>query len=45
MRQDESYDALLYTENDNEDIQDWLDQTGWSSQTTVASIKAEFKTL
>jgi hypothetical protein len=45
MRLDENYDALLFTENDNEAIQDWLDQTGWSSQTTVASIKAELKTL
>ena len=45
IRQDENYDALLFSENDNKAIQDWLDQTGWSSQTTVASIKTELNTL
>jgi hypothetical protein len=45
IRQDENYDALLFSENDNKAIQDWLDQTGWSSQTTVDSIKKQLKTL
>ena len=45
MRQDENYDPLIFSENDNKAIQDWLDQTGWSSQTTVASIKKQLKTL
>jgi hypothetical protein len=45
MRECEYYEPLVFTENDGEVIQDWLAETGWSSQKTVASIKTDLKNI
>ena len=41
MREDENYETLLFTENDDEAVGRWLEMTGWASQRSVASVKAE----
>lgn len=41
MREDENFETLLFTENDDEAVGRWLETTGWASQRTVASVKAE----
>lgn len=45
VREDESFEALIFAENDDTAIGRWLDATGWASQRTVASIKAELKNI